>query len=535
MLSAATVSSKDRGRPGLGGDEVLYASKNWSFEMSDQETVKGAEQQAETPENAPHEGGHDHAHHGHDHHHDHDHHHHHDHDEEQFEFVEAPVFEVSVGEACDYTVKTSVPAANILKEIDSQLEEMRRTVELPGFRRGKAPVKLLQNKFGRVLREDACRKMLDESFKKLVKDRDLRPVTSPKVPDFDALVEAWTSNSPLEFTMTFETAPEVELCSYRGIEVERPTVTIEDKDIDEMLENQRQRFASYQVVEDAAAMDDQVMIDFEGTIGGEPFEGNRAENYPYLMGASRLLKPFEEALLGRKTGETVEADVTFPEDWRNKDVAGKTARFKITIKEIKRRVVPELNDDLAKQAGFESLEAWRNTVETTMRERLNEQSNTFARANALQKIISESAFRIPQSMIDSISRSTFEELVQERKRGGELSEEEEQALRAEARERAIDEIKRITAIQEIAEVEGVEVTDEDLESEAHSLADNAGVDYEMARAWLGQRENRSRTEWDILVKKVMDTVMAHAKIVDKELPHEEPAGEAEGKENAPSA
>ncbi|HOV60122.1 MAG TPA: trigger factor [Candidatus Hydrogenedentes bacterium] len=505
--------------------------------MSDQETVKNTEQQAETPASEPSENEREreHAHdHPHDHHHDHD--HHHGHDEEEFTFTEPPVFDVSVGESCDYTVKTSIPAVNILKEIETQLEEMRRTVELPGFRRGKAPVKLLQNKFGRVIREDTCRKMLDEAFKTLVKERDLRPVTSPKVADFDAVVEAWRNDQPLEFTMTFETSPEVELCAYRGIEAERPTVTIEAKDIDEVLENQRQRFVTYEVVEDAATLDDQVLIDFEGTIDGQPFDGNRAENYPYLMGASRLLKPFETALLGHKVGDTVEADVTFPEDWRNKDVAGKTARFKVTIKEIKRRVVPELNDDLAKKAGFDSLEAWRKATEESMRERVREQSDSYARANALQKIIEQSSFRIPESMIDHLSRSTYEELRQQR-RGETLNEEQENALRAEARERAIDEIKRLTVIQEIAEAEGIEVTDEDLDTEAQSLASNAGVDVQMARDWLGTRENRSRTEWDILVKKVLDTVMAHAKVVDKELPREEETSSvpAEEQDHAPSA
>ncbi|HOJ68151.1 MAG TPA: hypothetical protein PLH06_05090, partial [Candidatus Hydrogenedentes bacterium] len=131
---------------------------------------------------------------------------------------------------------------------------------------------------------------------------------------------------------------------------------------------------------------------------------------------------------------------------------------------------------------------------------------------------------------------TYEELRQQR-RGETLNEEQENALRAEARERAIDEIKRLTVIQEIAEAEGIEVTEEDLDTEAQSLADNAGVDVQMARDWLGTRENRSRTEWDILVKKVLDTVMAHAKVVDKELPREEETSSvpAEEQDHAPSA
>lgn len=503
--------------------------------MSDQETVKDAGQPVDTPESETHEHEHEPAH-GHPHDHPHNHDHRHAPHEEEYEFAEAPVFDVNVGEACDYTVKTSVAAINVVREMESQLDEMRRTVELPGFRRGKAPVKLLQNKFGRVLKEDACRKMLEEAFKKLVKERDLRPVISPKVSDFDAVVEAWREDQPLEFTMTFETAPEVDLCAYRGIEVERPTVTIDAKDIDEVLENQRQRFVTYEVVEDAAGVDDQVLIDFEGTIDGEPFEGNRAENYPYLMGASRLLKPFEAALMGRRVGETVEADVTFPDDWRNKDVAGRTARFRVTIREIKRRVVPEVNDELAQKAGFESLEAWRKSTEESMRQRVVEQSDTFARSNALQKIIEQSTFRIPQSMIDHLSRSNFEELLQQR-RGETLSEDERQALREEARQQAIDEIKRLTAVQEIADVEGIEVTDEDLDSEMQNLANHAGVDIQIARDWLGMRENRSRTEWDLLVKKVLDTVMAHAKVVDKELPRESavPSGPEEEQTNAPSA
>ncbi len=464
------------------------------------------------------------------HHHDHDHahgHHGHHHGEEEkpFAFEQDPVFDVEYKGDCAYEVKVTVPAANLKKQSDEMLKQLQEEAMIPGFRKGKAPIKLVQNKFNKAVRTDAIDKLVDESFHKLVKDKDLKPIGAPKADGLEDKA-ALKEGDDLAFSLSFEVSPRCELGPYRGIEVERPVVNINAADIDEVLERMRERLAMYETVEEAAQDGDQVLIDFEGKIDGEPFQGNSSENYPYIMGSARFLGEFEAALMGKKAGETAQADVTFPADWRNAELANKTAAFEIKINEVKRRALPEINDDFAKQAGQESLEAWRKAVEEQLRADTAEQSDSYARNSAMEKVIAGSTFEIPKTLLDSMAQSAYEAALERMRRQRIVVESEEQVkeLQDSAREDAIREIKEFVILREIAEAEGIEVADEDFEEHAASLATSAGVDKEIALGYLLGEEQRGRTETNILHKKVFDVILEHATIVEKELKDEDPAG-----------
>ncbi len=477
-----------------------------------------------------HDHDHDHGHHhDHDHDHDHDHGHGHGHGEEPFVFEEDPVFDVNYKGECAYEVKVSVPAVNFTKQSEELFKELKDDAVIPGFRRGKAPIKLVQNKFGKAVRVDAFAKLVEESFRKLVRDKELRPLNTPQVPELEEKVENLEDGQALEFTLEFEVAPRCELGQYRGIEVERPFVSIKDEDITRVLDGMRERQAMFETVEDGAADGDQALIDFEGKIDGEPFDGNSAENYPYIMGSGRFLSEFEAALAGRKAGETVEADVTFPEDWRNAAMAGKVARFSIKVNEVKRRKMPEMNEEFAKSAGFESVEDMRAKVAEELKKDTSEHSDSIARRNAIGAVIAASSFEIPASLIASMTEDVFSGMMERRRDFKEVLEnpEEEAKARAEARETALGEIKEWVAVQEIAEAEGMEITEADLEKEASALSARVGVDSEVAKRWLVESERRNRTEMNILMSKVTDLLLENAKIVEKELKDEEEAKEKE--------
>ncbi len=465
--------------------------------------------------------------HHHDHDHDHhDHHGHHHHEEEKpFAFEQDPVYDVEYKGDCAYEVKVTVPAANLRKQSGEMLKQLQEEAMIPGFRKGKAPIKLVQNKFNKAVRTDAIDKLVDESFHKLVKDKDLKPIGAPKADGLEDKA-ALKEDEDLDFTLSFEVSPRCELGPYRGIEVERPVVHINEKDIDEVLERMRERLAMYETAEEAAQDGDQVLIDFEGRIDGEAFQGNSAENYPYIMGSARFLSEFEAALTGKKAGDTAAADVTFPADWRNADLAGKTAKFEIKINEVKRRALPEINDDFAKQAGQESLEAWRKSVEEQLRADTAEQSDSYARNSAMEKIIAGTNFEVPKTLLDSMAHSAYEAALERlrRQRQSVESEEQGQALLASTREDALREIKEFVILREIAEAEGIEVVDQDFEDHAASLATSAGVDKEIALGYLLGDEQRGRTETNILHKKVFDVILEHATIVEKELKDEDPSG-----------
>jgi len=463
--------------------------------------------------------------HDHDHDHEHGHHGHHHEKEEPFKFEQDPVYDVDYKGDCAYEVKVTVPAANLKKQSGEMLKQLQEEAMIPGFRKGKAPIKLVQNKFNKAVRTDAVDKLVDESFHKLVKDKDLKPIGAPTADGLEDKT-ALKEDEDLVFSLSFEVSPRCELGTYRGIEVERPIVKINESDVDEVIGRMRERLAMYETVEAAAEDGDQVLIDFEGKIDGAAFQGNSAENYPYIMGSARFLSEFEAALLGKSAGETAQADVTFPADWRNAELAGKTANFEIKINEVKRRALPEINDDFARQAGQESLEAWRKSLGEQLRADTAEQSDSHARNDAMDKIIANSTFEIPKTLLDSMAHSAFEAAIERMRRQRIVVESEEQVkeLQESSRADALREIKEFVILREISEAEGIEVAEADFEEHAASLATSAGVDKEIALGYLLGEEQRGRTETDILHKKVFDVILEHATIVEKELKDEAPAG-----------
>lgn len=445
-------------------------------------------------------------------------------EEEKFAFVVDPVFDLQYKGDCAYEVKITVAAANLEKETTAQFDELMEMVELPGFRKGKAPLKLLQNKFGRNVKAEVVGKLVEESFKKLVDDEKLRVWQTPAVENLEELIEGLKEGDDLVFSLSFDVAPRCDLGNYRGLEVEKPVVTVTDEELAQAMDSARERMLTFVSVEDAVQAEDQALITFEGTIDGAAFEGNTAENYPYMMGSGRLPE-FEGALLGKKAGDTAEADVTFGDDWHNKDLAGKTAHFAITVNEVKRRQLPEITEDLARELGYESLEAWTTGTRERLQRANDDYSLRLAREDALQKIVAASTFEVSKTMLDEMVR----DVLNNRRLSREVLEDDAamEKEREAAREEVMNEIRRFSVIQEIADTEGVEVTAEDFEREAATVGASLNLPTEAVLSYY-QREGQMSDLYSRLMKeKVLNTVLEHAKIIATELKDEDKAGETE--------
>lgn len=453
--------------------------------------------------------------------HDHDHDHGHSHDDD-FKFVEEPTFAVDYKGNCAYEVKLSIAAANEKKKADEVFEELRHEAQVPGFRKGKAPRVLLERRFAKTVRNEVTETLIGAAFRKLIKEQDLRPIQTP---DVEGLEEAQTraADAPLEVTLKFEVAPKCELGKYRGITVERPVLKIDEKDVDEALDTLRGRFATFETADVAAEDGDQVIIDFNGTADGHPISGGSAENYPYVLGSGRFFEQFEAALRGVKAGQEATADVPFPEDHASKDLAGKTVHFTIKAHEVKRKALPELNDDFAVLAGCDNLDALREKVAADLREGAAEQSRKIVEARAMQQVVEDSTFELPSSLVASAAHEYFN---QELRRLAALRvppaevDSRVDALSKEALANAANEIKIFTAINEIGEAEGVEVTDADFEREAESIGKRTGMDVAVAQRFLAQAEQRGEYEGRIFRNKAIAIVLEHATIVDKEVERE---------------
>jgi trigger factor len=451
--------------------------------------------------------------------HDHD----HDHDEGKetpFEFAEDPVFDIEYKGECAYEVKVSVSAANEKKMSGELFDELQHEAQVPGFRKGRAPRKLLEKKFGKAIRGDVTEKLVSAAFRKLVEDHQLKPIKSPVIDGLDDVMDR-PEDAPLEFQLKFEVSPRCELGQYRGIEIERLIPKVTEADVDDVLENMRERFAIFENCEDGEAQkDDQVIISFKGEIDGEAFPGGSADNYPYILGSGRFFEEFETALTGAKPGQELSCDVSFPDDYSASNLAGKTAQFSIQVKELKRKTLPEADDAFAQQAGAENLEDWRQKIHDDLLQRMEARYQITAEMHAINKIVEDSTFEIPSTMIEHMTQANIDA---EKRRLANMRmptleiEKFIDARHDEFQEQAIAEIKRWEAINEIVQAEGLEATDEDFELEAESLQAETGMEMDVINNYLAQSEQHDNYTSRILRKKAIKLIMDNAMITERQI------------------
>lgn len=454
--------------------------------------------------------------------------------DEEVVLVEDPAFEIDYKGDCAYEVKVTVPPANEQKQTEKMFDELKEEAEVPGFRRGRAPRKLIERKFAKIVRTEVQTKLVNAAFKKLAKDNDLKPYAPPEVEGLEESAKH-VDEGPLTFTLKFEVLPRVELGEHKGVEVERPVLTVGDEEIDEAVEGVRSRYAVYETLkEGVAAEGDQVIMDFKGTVDGREFEGGSAENYPYILGTKRFFPEFEQTLLGCSPGDALSCNVTLPEDSPNEALRGKTAEFAIAVKEVKRRVVPELTDEFAKQAGYDNCEAMREKIAERLRSSVAAESNGIAGAHALRAIIDKSKIEIPKSLVDAVADDLHENevrrLLAARVPVSEIQERADE-LRKRAQDLAVVQIQRMLVLNEICEAEGIEATEEDFEREAEELSQRTGVAADMVAKYLEREEQRGRSETRIIHDKALAAVLEHANITDVEASQEElEKAEAESEE-----
>jgi trigger factor len=447
--------------------------------------------------------------------------------EEEFQFVEDPAFEIDYKGDCAYEVGVTVPVANESKQSEELFDELKSHAEVPGFRKGRVPKLILERRFGKAIRSDVEGRLVSAAFRKLIADEELRPL---KVPDVDGLEDDETErgdDDPLKFTLKFEVMPRVELGSYRGVAVERPVVTVDKSDIDEALEESRMRNAVFETLEKGKSKDgDQVVIDFRGTIDDDQeFQGGTASDYPYILGSQHFFPEFEEVLAGCKAGDELSCEVTLPDTTPNEDLRGKKATFAITVKELKRRKPPKLDNDFAKQAGFDDLKALRASVKEQLQSNSSGASQQVAEARALQAVIDASTFEIPQTMLTEIAEDQYQNevrrLMSQRVPLSQIEGREEE-LREQAKTGALREMQELTVLNQIGDAENVEVTEADFEAEIASVAERAGTPAEAVTQYIQEEESRRNSYEDRIFRaKSLKVIMDNAEVTDKEVPRDE--------------
>lgn len=313
--------------------------------------------------------------------------------------------------------KIAVPAAEIEQNVTTRLKELARTIRIPGFRPGKAPVSLLRKKYGPSVMGEVLERTVNSSSMKVMNERDLRPATKPEIE-----ITEFKDGADLEYTLAVEVLPTIEPVDFSKIKLEKLVATPEEGDITRALEHLASVHKSTQPITDtrAATNGDIVVIDFVGKVDGVEFAGGKAEDYQLELGSNSFIPGFEDQLVGTKAGETTQVTVTFPKEYGAADLAGKEADFDVTVKELRESVPAEINDDLAKRVGPESLDALKKSIREDHAREYDRISRLRLKRDLLDTLADACNFEVPKGLLSSESDSIWKQYEEKRKAGVEV-------------------------------------------------------------------------------------------------------------------
>ncbi|HEX7026009.1 MAG TPA: trigger factor, partial [Gammaproteobacteria bacterium] len=305
-----------------------------------------------------------------------------------------------------------LPSEQFQKAYEARLQSLAKTTRLAGFRPGKVPLKVIRQKFGNSVKQEILTDLVQRGYGEALRQKNLKPAG---VPQIDAKPPA--QGDDFKFTAVFEVYPEVKLADLKKLSIVRPKISITEADVDTMLEKLRRQQARWETVERAAKLDDQVVIDFQGTIDGELFEGGKGEGVPLILGSQRMIEGFEKELVGIKPAETRTFKLKFPKDYGNASLQGKKAQFQVTCKEVQERVLPEVDEAFIKSFGTEDgkLETFRDQLKDHMSRELEENLHSYIRRQIIDGLIKlHDDLKLPNVMVNSevrqLQQQTFERL-----------------------------------------------------------------------------------------------------------------------------
>ncbi|ANU16914.1 trigger factor [Planococcus maritimus] len=410
-----------------------------------------------------------------------------------------------------------VPAEEVNGALDKAFKKVVKEINVPGFRKGKMPRQMFEKRFGvESLYQDALDFILPDAYANAVEEAGINPVDRPEID-----IEKLEKNEPLVFTAKVIVKPEVELGEYKGLEVSKEDTNVTDEEIEAQLKESQERMAELTVKEDGQVENgDTAVIDFEGFVDGEAFEGGAGNDYSLEIGSNSFIPGFEEQLVGAKTGEQKDVEVTFPEEYHAEELAGKSATFKVTVNEVKAKELPELNDEFAKELDeeVEGLDALRAKMKENLKAEKENASETQMRDQLVQKAAENATVEIPQAMIDSeIDRmmQDFEQRLSQQGMNKELyfqfSGQDEDALREQMTADAETRVRVSLTLEAIAKAENMEVTSEDIDKELEKMAGQFNMDAEQIKTALGGTE---MLENDIRMQNTVEFLVENAKVSD---------------------
>lgn len=398
--------------------------------------------------------------------------------------------------------------------LNTAYNKSKSKINVPGFRKGKAPRKIIEQLYGQeVFFEDAANAIIPDAYAKACIESELDIVSQPKIS-----VTQLEKGKPFVFEAEVAVRPEVELGNYKGVEVSKIDTEATDADVEEEIKKVAEQNSRTITVEDRAVKDgDMTVIDFEGFIDGETFEGGKGENYPLTIGSHSFIDNFEDQIIGMNIGDEKEINVTFPEDYHAEELKGKPATFKVSVKEIKEKQLPDIDDDFAQDVSdFDTLDEYKADLKKKIAERKEAEAKKQKETEAIEKIVADSKMDIPQAMIDTQVTRMAEDFAQRLQQQG-LSLEMYFKYTGLTAEKILDDmkpeaVKRIQnslVLEAVAKAENIQVSDDEFNSELSKMAEMYKMEVDKIKEFMGESEEKQMRD-DIAIQKAVDLIVSSA-------------------------
>ncbi len=405
----------------------------------------------------------------------------------------------------------AVPEERISNEVKERLKSMRQRVRIDGFRPGKAPLPVVQRKYGKQVRDEVIGEVMQSTLYEALAQEKLNPAGAPAIDPANL-----EQDNGLQYTAVFEVYPEFELAPCSEIKIEKPVTDISEQDIDDTLESIRKQRIRWEEKQGAAADGDQLVMDFVGTIDGEPFEGGKAEDFQLVLGAGRMIDGFEDGLKEAKAGEERVLNVTFPENYHASELAGKAASFSVNIKRVEAPVLPEVDDEFAKHLGISGgVSALREEVKANMQRELDQALKSRIKQQVMDKLLEANKIALPKSLVNQEARGLAAQMQQQMAQQGLGSNDSGAVDPAPFTEQAERRVSLGLIVAHIIKANELKASVDDVRATVEEMAQPYEQPQEVVDWYHADKKRLAEVEALVLENNVVDWVLAQAQVEEK--------------------
>jgi len=434
----------------------------------------------------------------------------------------------TVSDGLKRELKVTIARPEIEEKVDARLQEMKQRANIKGFRPGKVPVEHLRRLYGRSITTEVLQQTISETSQQALAEREERPAQQPQInlpEDSEDVENVISGDADLEYTMSFEVIPDMELTDLSKLNLEKEVAEVDEEDVEKSVQQLLESSATYEPKDGPAEDGDQVKVDFVGKIDGEPFEGGAAEDIAVVIGKNQFIPGFEEGLVGARSGEERVVEVTFPQEYGAEHLAGKDAQFDVTVKEVGAPKLPEANDEFAKTMGFEAMDKLRDAIRDKLSKELEQASRTKLKRQLLDALEESHGFELPASLVEQEFNELWQQTTQQMERSGQTFEEgetTEEQERERSRKLAERRVRLGLVLAEIGQRNNIEVTDEEMK---RAMMDQArqypGQEQQVIEYFQQNPNSLMELRGPIFEEKVVDYALAMANVTEKPVSKDE--------------